>query len=267
MWMDLPIFVQRAPGYFNWTMTYRRDSDIHSTEPYGLLRRLGNQTIHKSLPPALKPGELPPSPASLWQTRSAKISLLNKKTRGVAWFVSSCVTLSQREDFFQEVSRHISIDVYGKCGNLTCQPSNGPECDRILDDYKFYIAAENSLCADYVTEKFYRALEAGVVPIVFGGADYSAYAPPHSFIDALDFASPKDLAEYLRLLDNNPALYIKYFEWKKDWQVIRHPFDGWCDLCRKLNNDTEEVKSYEDISKWWYDDVSCILTPLFNFTG
>lgn len=34
--------------------------------------------------------------------------------------------------------------------------------------YKFYLAMENSNCKDYVTEKLYRTMTAGVVPIVDG---------------------------------------------------------------------------------------------------
>lgn len=149
------------------------------------------------------------------------------------------------------------MDVYGKCGNKTCLPRDSPECRDLLDQYKFYLAAENSLCPDYVTEKFYRALATNVVPIVYGGADYSAYAPPHSFIHVGDFASPEDLAHYLRLLDQNDALYARYFEWKKEWQVIPHPSNGWCDLCEKLNDPLQPVKTYPNIAQWWYDDIPC----------
>ena len=39
----------------------------------------------------------------------------------------------------------------------------------MLKDYKFYLAFENSLCQDYITEKFFQAANAGVVPIVYGG--------------------------------------------------------------------------------------------------
>ena len=57
-------------------------------------------------------------------------------------------------------------------------------------DYKFYLAFENSLCRDYVTEKFFNALLFSTVPIVYGGADYEAIgAPPNSYIDVRNFTS------------------------------------------------------------------------------
>ena len=50
-------------------------------------------------------------------------------------------------------------------------------------DYKFYLAFENSICHDYITEKFYNALLYRTVLIVFGGANYQALAPKGSFIN------------------------------------------------------------------------------------
>jgi alpha-1,3-fucosyltransferase len=38
--------------------------------------------------------------------------------------------------------------------------------------YKFYLSFENSLCSDYVTEKFWKILNFNIVPIVLGGANY-----------------------------------------------------------------------------------------------
>ena len=57
-------------------------------------------------------------------------------------------------------------------------------------DYKFYLAFENSICRDYVTEKFYNALLFSTVPVVYGGADYESIGAPHnSFIDVRNFHS------------------------------------------------------------------------------
>ena len=90
-------------------------------------------------------------------------------------------------------------------------------------EYMFYLSFENSLCKDYITEKFYSAMNRSIVPITLGGAlegacnDYvdAAGAPPHSFIDALrDYPDPAKLATYLKTLRTKPSLFAEYFWWK-----------------------------------------------------
>ena len=54
-----------------------------------------------------------------------------------------------------------------------------------------------------------------IVPVVMGGADYKKKAPHKSFIDVLDFESPRKLAEFLLKLDKND-------EWWKVSTTIDH---------------------------------------------
>ena len=54
------------------------------------------------------------------------------------------------------MKKWIPIDQYGKC-------SSGGDCDadcykNLGTKYKFYLSFENSLCKEYVTEKFWRIL-------------------------------------------------------------------------------------------------------------
>ena len=42
--------------------------------------------------------------------------------------------------------------------------------------------------------------------------DYKAVAPKNSFLHVDNFASPKELAEHLKLLDQNSALYNRHFQ-------------------------------------------------------
>jgi len=65
-------------------------------------------------------------------------------------------------------------------------------------DYKFYLSFENSVCEDYVTEKYYNVMRYNLIPVTYNGANMSAYGPPHSSINALDFSSTADLVEYLK---------------------------------------------------------------------
>jgi len=242
-------------GLFNWTMTYKRDSDIQLL--YGRVERIESQTSNV----------IRGNNRSKEVRRKSNRAALSKKSKTVAWMVSHCDTYGHREDYVRQLQEHIQVDVYGKCGNLSC-PRNeehwlsNPECyDMIEQKYKFYLSFENSICNDYVTEKFFLVLQKDVVPIVFGGADYQSIAPNHSYIDALAFSSPTELAEYLHLLDKNDELYLDYLEWKSDYrveagveQMARHAF---CDLCAKLNREDEPKKVYESMVPSWSDSTQC----------
>ena len=54
---------------------------------------------------------------------------------------------------------------------------------------KFYLSLENSLCKDYITEKFWKILPYNVIPIVLNGVNMTNIVPKHSYIDIKDFNS------------------------------------------------------------------------------
>ncbi|XP_014671283.1 PREDICTED: alpha-(1,3)-fucosyltransferase C-like [Priapulus caudatus] len=166
---------------FNWTVTYRLDSDI--VFRYGTIERIPVSQQHV---------------ATSWHTPPSATDGRNRnRKRLVAWFVSNCHTASRREEYVREMRKYVPVDVYGKCGDLSC-PRASNICDRLLDNsYMFTLAFENSLCRDYVTEKLFLSLKRNSVLVVMGNANYSCIAPPNSYIDVADFASPKDLADYL----------------------------------------------------------------------
>lgn len=235
-------------GLFNWTMTYRLDSDV--VQPYGWVEPTG-------------PFNLQPE----WQeiSNAMKIASKNKsnkinKTKMAAWFVSNCQSQSQREQYANALAKHIQVDVYGDCGALRCDRDNPATCYAMLEqEYKFYLSFENSFCDDYVTEKLFSILQFDIVPIVFGGVDYSAVAPPFSYINARDFKSARQLADYLKKLDSDDDLYQQYFWWKPHYRIRNHVQDlrlSMCGLCARLHKDSG-VKIYRDLEKWWVRDSHC----------
>ena len=100
-------------------------------------------------------------------------AVLAKKSQLVGWIVSHCRTHSRREDYVRALQRHLHVDVYGDCGPFKCDRQRDNDCfDRISRTYKFYLALENAICRDYVTEKMFRYAEADLVLVVRGGARY-----------------------------------------------------------------------------------------------
>ncbi|XP_038058250.1 uncharacterized protein LOC119729661 [Patiria miniata] len=149
------------------------------------------------------------------------------KGKLIAWMGSNCVkeVFWPRMNFVRELQTHIPVDVYGKCGNLTCLPRLSPKCQNLMSQYKFYLALENAECDDYITEKFWETtLMHEVVPVVYGAPKrhYTQRAPPNSFIYAGDFKTVKQLADYLISLDKSPQKYSKYFEWRYSGSVVEN---------------------------------------------
>ena len=245
-------------NYFNWTMTYRLDSDIVQRDWYGAVKnKRSSRTViypEKRLKPSTVYLKRPKSDSDVWR---------GKKKMAV-WIATHSPTPIRREDYIRQLSQYIQVDIYGTLGNLTCGEDD--IClSMVRRDYKFYLSFENSWCADYVTEKFYRPLLYDTVPIVLGGVDYDQFAPPHSYINAFDFPSAKELAEYLHLLDRNEDLYARYFDWKRHYEVIKTPKNGWCELCKMANDPKLPVKVYSDVKRWWEDGGRCLFESFEYF--
>ncbi|XP_077517325.1 alpha-(1,3)-fucosyltransferase C-like [Amblyomma americanum] len=220
---------------FNWTMTYRSDSDVYL--PYGrVVQRNGAVTSRKDL-------------RIIWES----------KRKVAVWVVSNCQTHGRREAFLRELRRHLQVDVYGSCGLYRCPRYQEDSCYKHFERNYFYMLAfENSICVDYATEKLFIALAYDIVPVVFGGANYSAVAPSNSYIDALAFRSPKHLAEHLVGVSKNYSAYTSYFKWK-DSQDVERPYRFFCHLCKKAHNTTimQRSSSYSDIETWWRGGSRC----------
>ena len=82
--------------------------------------------------------------------------------------------------------------------------------------HKFTLAFENTIAADYVTNKLFEVWSAGSVPVYLGAPNVAEFAPSRrSYIDVTDFDGPVDLARYLNHLDENEDEYEEYLEWKR----------------------------------------------------
>ena len=61
-----------------------------------------------------------------------------------------------------------------------------------------------------------------LVPIVMGARpqDYERAAPYKSYIHVDDFEGPKELAEFLKKLEENDDQYNEYFRWKVNYSTL-----------------------------------------------
>merc|ERR1712156_610739 len=151
-------------------------------------------------------------------------------------------------------------------GDQECGPANGGssnvQCDAMIEEnYKFLLAFENSLCTDYITEKFYRTLTRLIVPVVLGGANYTRLAPPGSFINALNYPSPSDLAKELKRLSGDYNAYNQHFWWKDHYKVHHSDKESareaMCSLCSWLHSKEHQQMVYKDMGAWWEEGGKC----------
>jgi alpha-1,3-fucosyltransferase 10 len=154
------ILFEPAITLFNITSTFSRYSNLPLTLQY--LRHAKDITTKRH-----------------WRTVEEKNALqIHDDLAPVLYMQSICDTLSFRDDYVKKLGAFIKIDSYGKCLNNKTLPKYLQEnyIEKLFDDellrfiarYKFIIAYENGLCEDYISEKLWRALIVGVVPLYFG---------------------------------------------------------------------------------------------------
>lgn len=190
-------------NFFNVSMTFRKDSNVWL--PYDNFEKIDNETKNDEI----------------WTEKEIETAM-KKKEKLVLQFVSNCVTNSRREHYLRKLLEQINVTVYGRCNNNPCKNDS---CFKneigefdfheifenflILEKHFFYLAFENSVCQNYITEKFWR-IKSLIVPIVLKRSIVNDIVDDKYFLAVDDFDSPKKLVEKLNFLVKNPKEYKKY---------------------------------------------------------
>lgn len=123
-------------GVFNLTSTYKKDSDFNSFYETFFNYEWGLNTSFNELEDFSK-----------------------GKTQFGAALISNCIATVKRLEYINELKKYVPIDVFGKCGTKCSEKfrnKTDSECkENVYKEYKFYLAFENSICKDYLTEKFF----------------------------------------------------------------------------------------------------------------
>lgn len=272
LWNDEPFKVKNYVDKFrfNWTMSYRYDAEISDCS-YGCKYQKKDEQKN-------------PDFKSFIHTE-----FINRKNR-ILWFVSNCKS-KYRIKLATEISSFYPTQIMGICKHMinfknkfsirpntwlsqitdslfsafnlafSVLPSDCPRdsnCE--VDNYmssKFVLGFESTNCSYYITEKFWRSLRLGLIPVVFQPSKvfYEQIAPTDSFIHAQDFNyDVQKLSEYLKLVSNNFEYYFKHLRWKNDFDVTYTAKENekrrLCELCTKLNLETSKIE-YESVSNWF----------------
>ncbi|KAL0125304.1 hypothetical protein PUN28_004436 [Cardiocondyla obscurior] len=264
-----PILVhEEALNLFNYSSTFSRYSDV----PLMLLDLPGLEELV---------GE------SYYVSTKEKSALMRAENlASVLYIQSDCDTASDRDRYVLELMKHIRIDSYGACVNNAQLDDrlknnyldilNNHEFLSFVAKYKFTIAFENAICNDYITEKLWRPLIVGSIPIYYGSPSFKDWLPNNkSAISILDFASPAELAKLLHNLLKNNSAYEEYLSHKLDKhnnrvtnskflhvletrpkkdsnQFVDYMEEFECFVCKKIHKDNHELET-RMVTKKQYD--------------
>lgn len=254
-------------------MTLREDSDIVAR--HGLVERRERPLTTEEMMTVYSQEPRKPGAHFLPENRVGR----RKLPAPIAWFVSHCNDFNGRMKYVLWLKKFIRVDIIGDCGPKSCGRNKNmghqyslheDPCFKMVNkNYRFYIAFENALCKDYVTEKVifsycisnasyiygiqvFNSLQLNTIPILMGGVNYTKILPPGSFINAGDFDNPQHLSSHLFSLLRNETLFESYFSWRPHYNIHSYmSIPDNCDLCNQLvSGHLKEKKVYKDMFKW-----------------
>jgi alpha-1,3-fucosyltransferase 10 len=199
--------------HFDLRMTYEQDADIWV--PYLPRRSTWLSIQDSSIPKKIEVPYLPRG--STWLSIQGSSIPKKIESHPTALFRSDPIDRCGRNAFAVALMRYTKVDSYGKfLNNRSLAESDLGWSTKltVISRYHFYLALENSIAPDYVTEKIFDALIAGTIPIYRGAPNCREFVPEGSFIDATTFNGPKILADHLHRLVENPTDYAAYFAWR-----------------------------------------------------
>ena len=108
--------------------------------------------------------------------------------------------------------------IFGECVEYKFWDENWYQ--KVVEEHKFILSFENTYLANYATEKLFARFNLDIVTVLRDGVIYYTIRgiPSKSYVDADDFVSPKDLADFLmnlwekqnclyRILDKHRSLF------------------------------------------------------------
>jgi hypothetical protein len=247
---------------FNWTISFRQDSEI-SIGTYGLLIRDDTKkNFYSNNKSDLIFSSILTNHNILINDFILENHILNNyryRLKHALWFVSNCQP-KYRLKYYRQLKYYFPINAFGLCINNNenqCQKNDQCEINQSRLAI-FYLAFESQTCTDYITEKFWRAIYYGMIPIVSGPKKQSYLdlgVPESAFIHVDDFKSAKHLGKYLYNIANDYFLYRKYFQWLNQYEIFYQTNDlepiRMCELCMRLNMQKKnEHRFYTNIHQW-----------------
>eukprot|EP00088_Acartia_fossae_P065800 TRINITY_DN8123_c0_g1_i1.p1 TRINITY_DN8123_c0_g1~~TRINITY_DN8123_c0_g1_i1.p1 ORF type:complete len:499 (-),score=69.42 TRINITY_DN8123_c0_g1_i1:318-1814(-) len=190
---------------FNHTSTFRQNSDMSLSTQY--LESTDNLTS-----------------IQYYKNTAAKNRYMSEEGYApVVYVQSGCDAPSKRDLWVEEFMKHIPVDSFGSCLHnkelpldmIGSEQMENTDFYQLLSRYKFVLSMENAVCQDYVTEKFWRTVSVGSVPIYLGAPNIEKFLPNNkSAILIKDFDSPAEVAELVHKLNKDDQAYEEHLSHK-----------------------------------------------------
>lgn len=167
------------------TWTYKLTSDI--ARPFFIVKNMFNQVIG-------------PRKYMHWDKPLEEMPLADKnvllklkdKTTAAVYMPTNCNAKTEQQQFVQNLAAELAkygqqVHTYGICGQKQCEMKHEtgkhlPKCSELIQrDYYFFLAFEETLGEDFVTDNLLYALNNFAVPIVYGGANYTRFVLDSGF--------------------------------------------------------------------------------------
>ena len=117
------------------------------------------------------------------------------------------------------------------------------------------------------SEKLFTPLSKFIVPVFLGSKEVHDLAPPQSYIDVFDFQSPKHLVDYILYLNKSDEEYVKYFQWKRNYNIRRNTimYTGvFCEFCKYLQG-IKKPNVIHNFTKWFFQESECNNNKISTF--
>ena len=150
----------------------------------------------------------------------------------IVFVASHCASSSRREKLVQMLQEHVRVDSLSSCMNNRDWPTDIDRSDKlsVLRRYMVYLAAENSIEPDYVSEKVYDGLIAGAVPIYLGAPNINEFVPQNSVISIPWNFTSADIAQVVKVIQ---TIFTDEREYEKWTSFKQRPYSD--DFMRRFN--------------------------------
>lgn len=161
---------------------------------------------------------------------------LSHVKKAAVFIARNCNSLSKREDLVTKLMKYIQVDSPSTCLH-NMEMSDRSDKIKMMEKYAFYLAFENEITTDYITEKLWNTFKAGVIPVYFGAPNVREHLPhPRSIINVADYKSIEALSQHLNDVLNDEKLYDSYHAWRykplPKYFVTKYNFTHVHSVCR-----------------------------------